>query len=244
MSSLLRSVLAISVGLALLVPATGGAQEPPPDELAPPPPSTPAEPEAPPKVEGPTTVTIKVPPLHEAKPAPKKVQTQQAPDSEPVRRTSPSRSVRVSEPVTPSYESDAPVVEQKPAKTPRAKSKRARKNVHRPRPRAVAKATAPVIRTIRDPDPAGAVLAARFTLDDASESGGVNTTVLVLAIMIAALLGGVVGVVAAAPLLADRWPKVFVPVIDATDRVVLAGVCLAGAALTLVITWALTGPGS
>ena len=251
MSSLLRSILAISVGLALLVPATGGAQEPPPDDLAPPPPpSTPADPEVPPEVEGPTTVTIKVPPLREAKPAPKKAAPQQAapqqaaPAPDPVRRTSPRRSVRVYEPVTPSYESEAPVVEQTPAKAPRPKAKRVKKNVQRPRPRAVAKPTAPVLRTIRDPDRAGAVLAAQFTLGGNSDGAGVNTTVLVLAIMIAALLGCVVGVVGAAPLLADRWPKVFVPVIDATDRIVLAGVCLAGAAATLAITWALTGPGS
>jgi hypothetical protein len=66
---------------------------------------------------------------------------------------------------------------------------------------------------------------------------------LYLALAFATVLGMLLVLAAAAPLLADRWPRVFVPVIDATERIVLAAVltyvCLAGAALTLAITWAL-----
>jgi hypothetical protein len=106
----------------------------------------------------------------------------------------------------------------------------------------VAKATAPPApRPIRDPERAGAVLAAHFTL--AEDDGGTNTAVVVLAALLIGLIAGVVAVVGAAPVLADRWPRLFVPVLESTDRIVLGGVCVGGAVLALAITWALTGPG-
>jgi hypothetical protein len=106
----------------------------------------------------------------------------------------------------------------------------------------VAKAPAPLApHPIRDPERAGAVLAAHFTL--AEDDGRANTLVVVLAALLVGLIGGVAAVVGAAPVLADRWPKVFVPVLESTDRIVLAGVCVGGAVLALAITWALTGPG-
>jgi hypothetical protein len=87
------------------------------------------------------------------------------------------------------------------------------------------------------------VLAAHFTFHESGD-GGSNPWLLVLASLVAAVVAAGIAVVGAAPVLADRWPNVFLPVIEAIDRNMLAGLCLAGAALTLVITWALTGPGA
>ena len=67
---------------------------------------------------------------------------------------------------------------------------------------------------------------------------------LYLALVLAMFLGFLLSLVGTAPVLAQRWPQVFVPVMVATERIVVAGVCLAGAALTLAITWALTGRGA
>jgi hypothetical protein len=246
---LLRFLAAI-VASALVAAAAAAAQEPPPDEIAPPPPpTTPADPVEPAEPDGPTSITITVPPLPATKSAPKKAAPKAKrvePAPEPARRWTPRRSAPVD--VEPSVsetqgEIEAPAAETPPAKkaAPKSKAKPARK-VHRPRPHAVAAAPARP-RAIPDREAAASVLAAQFTLERA-DGGRANTGMIVLALVLAAALGLVVGVVGAAPVLADRWPKVFVPVIDATDRVVLAGLCVAGAAVTLVITWALTGPGS
>jgi hypothetical protein len=112
----------------------------------------------------------------------------------------------------------------------------------KPTREAVAPASAAPREPIRDRRAAQGVLAARFATPVASSTAGANHSVLYLALALATVLGMLLGLAAAAPLLAGRWPQVFVPVIDATERIVLAGVCLAGAALTLAITWALTGP--
>jgi len=247
-------ILVAQLGIALLLPAVVAAQEPPPDEIAPPPAPTTttisAEPVAPP---GPTSTTIILPPLPAVKLAPKKATSQPAkpaePEPAPVRRTTPRRSAPVA---SDDFEAPAaetsPAAETPPAKkaTPKAKPKRkpaAKQKVQPPRPRPVAKAATP--RTIPDREAAGAVLAAQFTLgrEDAG-GGGMSSGLVVLALVFAGLIVAVVGVLGAAPILADHWPKVFVPVIEATDRVLLAGLCLAGAAAALVITWALTGPGA
>lgn len=258
MPRLLRITFAVSLGLALLVPATGGAQEPPPAETAPPPPTTTTPQDPIVQIEPPPVVTIKVPPLPKPKPAAKKAKVQRAKPAprEPVRRSSPRRSVRVWEPepvaVAPRAEVEAPVAETKPAKPaavkpkPKPKPKPHRKKVVRANPRVVAKAAAPPARTIRDPDRAGAVLAAQFSMgDDPAQAAGtgVGTGMVVAAVLFAVFLGTAVGIVGTAPLLADRWPKVFEPVIDATDQIVLVGVWIAGLALTLAVTWALTSPG-
>jgi hypothetical protein len=250
MSRPFRSFLA-AAGVVLLVPATGAAagwQEgpvPPSDDLTPPPSTAPAEPD-PVEPGGPSSLTITVPPVSLAKPAPKAKPTPakaEAAQAAPTRRTTPRR-VRSAEPSVEHHVLVAPAVEQAPERqaAPKARRARARAKPARPQPRVVAKVVTPV-RTIRDPEPAGAVLAAQFSLDQGSGSGAMKTVVLLLAVALAAVLGALVAAVGAAPLLADRWPSVFVPVIDATERIVLTGVCLAGAALTLMITWALTGPG-
>jgi hypothetical protein len=247
MSHPLRTTLVALVGIALLVPAAGAGQEPPPDELAPPPPppTAPVDPVEPVEPAGPTSITITVPPLPAKKAAPQaKPQPAKPARREPVRRSAPRRSAPVVETRSEAREPEVPV----PAATPEPKAApkpSAKKKVLRPKPRVVAKAVAPApARPIRDREAAGAVLGAQFALGAGSEDEGVNKTILVLALALAAVLGAVVGVVAAAPVLAGRWPSVFVPVIDATEQIVLAGICLAGAALALVITWALTGPGA
>lgn len=239
----LRILLVALVAVALLVPATGAAQEPPPEESPPPPPppttTQPQEPVV--EIEEPVVVTITVPPLPEPKPAARKAKPQQAASTprEPVRRSTPRRS-EPSSSETPS-EFEAPTEAAAPAKAKPAKPKPVRRKARRARPRVVAKAAPAPVQTIRDPDRAGAVLAAQFTL---TEAAGEDYTPLVLALLFAFLLAAGAGVVYASPVLADRWPKVFVPVLESTDRIVVPGLCVAGAALTLVITWALTGPGS
>jgi hypothetical protein len=247
-----RLIAALAAAFALWLPALAGAQEgPPPDDIPPPATTTPTEPVEPAEPTGPTSITITVPPLPAQKAAPKKAAPQQAKPApkraapvrrEPVRRASPRRSEPVesySEPAV-SEEPAAEPVPQKP-KPAAKKAKAAKKKVHRAKPRVVAKAAAPVARgPIRDPQPVSAVLGAQFTLGQ--DDGGMNTSVIVLALMLAGLVGAVAAVVGAAPILADRWPRLFVPVIESTDRIVLAGLCVGGAMVALAITWALTGP--
>jgi hypothetical protein len=244
----LRLIAALAAALALCLPALAAAQEgPPPEDVPAPPPTTtaPTEPVEPAEPTGPTSMTIIVPPLPAQKAAPKKAAPkkaapQKAPErSEPVHRSAPAESY--SEPET--YEEPA-TAEPAPRKPVAKKAKAAKRKAHRtkakPKPRVVATAVAlPASRPIRDPQPVGAVLGAQFTL---GEDGGTNTGVIVLALVLTGLVGAVAAVVGAAPILADRWPKLFVPVIESTDRIVLAGVCVGGAMLALVITWALTGP--
>ncbi len=93
------------------------------------------------------------------------------------------------------------------------------------------------------PQVAQGVLAAQFSPVVSSPPASGSAAFLYLAFGLAAAFGLSLGLVAAAPRLVQRWPQVFVPVIGANERIVLASVCLAGAALTLVITWELTGPG-
>ena len=96
--------------------------------------------------------------------------------------------------------------------------------------------------------PAHGVLAAQFSSQDAALPATLPATmhraVLYVPLAAAVLLGILLGLVGAAPALAVRWPQVFGPVIDASERIVLAGVCLTGVVLTMAITWALTGPGA
>jgi hypothetical protein len=145
---------------------------------------------------------------------------------------------RAAEPERHSHTDATPVTkEQRPQK--------AATKVKRKKQRAQPKAITPAPtsrRPVRDRMPVNGVLAAQFSTPQSSASATAPRAILYLALALAAVLGMVLGLAAAAPLLAGRWPQVFVPVIDATERIVLAGVCLAGAALTLAITWALTGP--
>jgi hypothetical protein len=97
---------------------------------------------------------------------------------------------------------------------------------------------------IRDGRPAHGVLAAQFSAPGPAFSDSSQRTVLYLALVLAAILGALLSLVATAPVLARHWPEVFIPVIQSSERIVLAGVCLATGALTLAITWALTGPGA
>jgi hypothetical protein len=249
----LRLIAAIAAALALCLPALAAAQEgPPPEDIPAPPPTTtttPTEPVEPTEPTGPTTMTITVPPLPAQKTAPKKAAPQKAKaapkaTSAPVQQPAPRRSDPVESYSQPEA-SEEPAAEPEPAKPVAKKAKAAKRKAHRttsgPNPRVVATAVAlPASRPIRDPQPVGAVLGARFTL--AGEDGGTSTGVIVLALVLIGLVGSVAAVVGAAPILADRWPKLFVPVIESTDRIVLAGLCVGGAMVALVITWALTGP--
>lgn len=243
----LRTILAALVGVALLVPAIGAAaveEDPPvttPVETTPlPPDPVPAEPpvitvEAPPEQQ---TITLQVPMTPEPQAAPvKRKLVKPRTHRRPVTHT---RVERVSEPEPQSRAEVAPVTKAKakPKAKPRrkAKVKKLRRHV------AVAPVVAPQLR-VPDPEPAHGVLAARFSEPAAIDPDATDPAVLYLAVALATVLGLLLGVVVTAPVLADRWPEVFMPVIDATERIVLAGVCVAGAALTLAITWVLTGPG-
>ena len=96
---------------------------------------------------------------------------------------------------------------------------------------------------IQDALPAHGVLAARYSQQQVASAATTRTAVLYLGIVLVGGLSLVVGLLGAAPRLVGRWPQVFMPVIDSRERIGLTGVCLAGAALTLAITWMLTGPG-
>lgn len=249
-----RTLLAGLVGVALLVPAIGVAaarQEPPvttpvettPVETTPLPenPAPPVEPDEPP---GQQTITLQVPPLPapaavapKAKPKPKLVR-----ERAPVRRVTPRRVVeRVAEPETQARVDVAPIVKEKP----RLKAKPTKPS--RPQQKVIAPASAPQ-RLLRDGPPTHGVLAAQFppqaALSPSSTPDSGQRAVLYLALVLGAVLVVLLGLVGTAPVLALRWPQVFVPVIHSSERIVLAGVCLATGALTLAITWVLTGPGA
>jgi hypothetical protein len=252
----LRLIVAVAAVLALTLPPLAAGQEgPPPDDLPAPPPATtaPVDPVEPAEPAGPTTLTITVPPLPAQKPAPKKATPAQAKPApkraaptrrEPVRRETPRSSQpveRFSEPET-SAEPAAEPARRKPA-AKKAKPK-PRKQLQRVTPRVVAKATPPIVpvrRPIRDQERVGAVLAVQFTLGQ--DDSGRNTASVVLALVLAGIVGAVAAVAGLAPVLAERWPALFVPVMESTGRIVVTGVCLGGALLVLAMTWALTGPG-
>jgi hypothetical protein len=213
-----------------------------PEETTPPPPTT-TDPgvteEEPP---GPDTITLIVPPL----PAPRAAAAKQQqkvvrPRPKVVRKAARPAAHRAVERETPSADEFAPVEVEVKAK-PKAKAKAKAKQPRRPEPRLTAPA-ALQRRPLREPEPAHGVLAVQHTTRHVGSTPTTNTAVLYFSITLATVLGMLLCAVGAAPRLAGRWPHVFVPVIDATERIVLAGVCLAGAALTLAITWALTGPG-
>lgn len=242
----LRTILAALVGVALLAPAIAAAavQEDPPVTTPvettplPPDPAPPAEPppvtvEAPPE---PQTITIQVPPLPEPAAAPAKPKRVQPRTHAP--RVVHTRVERAPEPESHSRVDAVPAAKPKPNSKVKTRKKVKHSTRHAVAP--LAAAQPPVI----DPRPAHGVLSAQFSAPVAFEPAATHRAVLYLALALATVLGLLLGVVATAPVLASRWPHVFMPVIDATERIVLAGVCVAGAALTLAITWALTGPGA
>ncbi|MGZ8688492.1 MAG: hypothetical protein ACXWZP_08700 [Gaiellaceae bacterium] len=239
-------MLVALAGVALLVPAIGVAavrEDPPvttPVETVPPlpDPAPPVEPEAPPEPPA-ITITIEVPPLPEpVVAAPRRTLARPALPRAQARRVAPARVERVAKAESRSRADVAPVVTKKP--TPKAKPKQ---KLRKPRRRVIAPVSAPQ-RPIREHVSVHGVLAAQFSAPDAASPATTHREVLYLALALAAVLGTLLGLVVAAPALAGRWPQVFVPVIDASEQIVLAGVCLACAALTLAITWALTGPGA
>ena len=243
-------MLVALAGVALLVPAIGVAapsEDPPvttPVESTPlpPAPAPPVEPsvtlEVPPE---PQEITIQVPVLPDPVVA--------APKRTPVRprapaRRAPTRVERVSESQTQSRADDASVAKEKPKQKAKPKKKlRQPKKPRQTQRTVVAPVTAPQ-RPVRDRMPVHAVLAARFSTPEAASPANTYGPVLYLGLALAAVLGSLFGLVGAAPVLAGRWPHVFVPVIVARERIVVAGVCLASAALTLAITWVITGPGA
>lgn len=240
-------MLVALAGVALLVPAIGGAAvpgEPPvttPVETTPPAPdpAPPVELEAPPAI----TITIEVPPVAEpAVAAPKRTFGTLARPRTHARPAQPRRVERRAEPERRSRADIAPVAKEKP--TPKAKPKKTKKKkLRKPQHRVIAPVSAPQD-PIRDRMPEQGVLAAQFSAPDVVSPATTHWVVLYLGLAVAAVLGMLFGLVGAAPVLAGRWPQVFVPVMHATERIVLAGVCLAGAAATLAIMWALTGSGA
>lgn len=243
-----RILLVGLAGVALLAPGIGvGAV------LGSPPGTTPVETNPPPDVPPPTdpavtledppgsdSITLQVPPLPDPPAATAKTKKKVVPTRPPVRTERPARVQRVTERETSSSVDVAPVAESETAVTPKPKPKvkrSARKVVVLPQ------ASAPQ-RPDRELLPAHGVLAAQYSGPTLGSTATSSSPVLYLAVSFAVVLGMLFGLVGAAPRLAGRWPEVFVPVIDATERIVLVGVCLAGAALTLAVTWALTGPGA
>ena len=242
-------MLAALVAVALLVPAIGAAavrEDPPPPAETTPPPTEPAPPEDPPVTitpEPPVTIEIKVPPLPDpvaASPKPKLEKPEPVRQRAHSRRVTPRRVEYRAEPETPSRADAAPVAKKKPAAKVKPKRKKPRQIQHVV---VAAPVSAPLV-AIRDRGPAHGVLAALLVAPETSSPPGASSAVLYLALALAAMLGTLFGLVGAAPVLAGPWPRVFAPVIVATERIVLAGVCLAGAALTLAITWVLTARGA
>lgn len=245
-----RTILVALAGVALLVPAIGTAavrQDPPvttPETIPlPPDPALPVEPvvilDQPESV----TITIEVPALPEpvvAEPTRKPPKLARPPA--PARRVTPTAATHLAEPETQRRADVAPVATKKP--TPKAKPQ---KKLKQPKRKVMAPVSAPQ-GLIRNHMPAHGVLAAQFSSQDAALPATLPATmhraVLYVPLAAAVLLGILLGLVGAAPALAVRWPQVFGPVIDASERIVLAGVCLTGVVLTMAITWALTGPGA
>jgi hypothetical protein len=208
---------------------------PPPAQTQPPPPPV-TIPEDPPEPRS-TTITLIVPAPPAAKP--KRVAAKQAPSSAPApaKRYRPRRTRSYAEPYTePAAEPAAP----KPTVKRKRKPARPAKRVPAASPLRVAPVHQAVV---RDNTRVSAVLGARFSPQTVASSPPDRRAEYLLIVL---AVGGslLLGIAGAAPRLAWYWPEIFVPVIDATERIVLAGVCLAGAALTLAITWALTGPGA
>ena len=246
-----RILLVGLAGVALLAPGIGvGAV------LGSPPGTTPVEtnppPDVPPATEpgvtvedppGSDSITLQVPPLPDPPAAAAKTKKKKvAPTRPPVRTVRPARVHRVTERETSSSVDVAPVAESETAVKPKPKQKAkvkrsARKVVVLPRASASQ-------RPNRELLPTHGVLAAQYSGPTVASTATSSSPVLYLGVSFAVVLGMLFGLVGAAPRLAGRWPEVFVPVIDATERIVLVGVCLAGAALTLAVTWALTGPGA
>lgn len=242
-----RTLLVGLAGVAFLVPAIGAAavrEDPPvttPAETSPGPADpVPLEPTVtlgvPP--EPPDSITIQVPPLPEPAPAARAPKPKLTRPRAHAHRITPRQAERrVAEPASRSEAHVAPVVKKKA--TPR----KPLKELRQPQRKIVPAVSAPR-RPIRDRMPTHGLLAAQYSTPAVAAPPVARSTVLYLALALATVLGMLLALVAAAPVLAGRWPQVFVPVINATERIVLTGVCLAGAALTLAITWALTGPGA
>lgn len=251
--------LAPLVALVLLLPGLGSAaaQEDPPEttptETSPPP----ADPTPPvetvitldvPDASDTITIVVPVPP----KPARKWAAVRPAvrPAVAPSVRRSDSRPApTVSSEVVESSQSSprgAPAQSAKPKKAAKAaKAAKTRKQTKLSPPK---RSTPPRVfrpAVIRAPEhTAGGVLAARFSSASVDPSASTSNPIFYLALTLAALLAMLVALVAAAPSLAPLWPRVFVPVIRAQEQLLLGVACVICVAITLAITWALTGPGA
>ncbi len=256
-----RTILVVLAGAALLVPAIGvaAAREDPPVTTPveaiplPPEPVLPVDPVVVLDPPQPVTIEIEVPTLPDpvlAEPTHKPPKLAQPPAPAP--RIAPTAARHVTERETQHRADAAPVATKKP--TPiakpqqRLKQKRLKQERLKQAQRKVLASVSAPQRLIRKHTPAHGVLAAQHSGQDAAFPSTLPATmhraVLYLPLAAAAVLGILLGLVGAAPVLAGRWPQVFDPIIDASERIVLAGVCLMGVVLTMAITWALTGPGA
>lgn len=250
MSPLVR-ILAPLVASVLLLPGPGAAaaqEDPPgttPTETSPPPadPTPPVETVATLDVPAePYTITIVVPVLPERAPKRAAVRKHAAP---PVRRSHSRAAPTVSHEVAERSQSSPRIVA--PAKPDKAaKAAKTRKQAKPPRLKRAAppRVSRPAVIRVPDHVPAAGVLAAQFSSASVDPSAPASNTILYLALTFAALLAMLVALAAAAPSLALLWPRVFAPVIQAQEQLLLAAACIVCAAITLAITWALTGPGA
>lgn len=242
-------ILAPLVALVTLLPGLGAAaaqQDPTsttPIETSPPPedPTPPVETVATVNVPAkPHTITIVVPALPERAPKRAAVRKHAAP---PVRknhsRAAPTVFREVAE---PSQSSPRIVAADKPAKAAKAATTRRQTKPSRAKRPAPPRVSRPAVIRVPDQMPAAGVLAAQFSSASVDPSAPASNTILYLALTLAALLAMLVALAAAAPSLALLWPRVFTPVIHAQEQLLLAAACIVCAAITMAITWALTGP--
>jgi hypothetical protein len=231
--------------LALPAPAFG--QEPPPPPPADPPPEDPAPPVSEITVEGPTTITLTVPPLPAKKaPAPKAAAPKPDPDPAPPPPPAPRRStpepVYAPEPEPePVYSSAAEPEPQTAAPVRKAKAKpkpkpKVRRVKQKPTPKPVAPVTTiepalPIVTIVEERRPFVAALPPPvYAPDDGSEA---PMLVLLVVGFAGTLLLGFAGV---APRLAFYWPEVFVPVARERDAVSFFGLCLLASG---IVAWAI-----
>jgi len=247
-------ILAPLVALVMLLPGLGVAaaqQDPPattPTETAPPP-----EDPAPPVgtvatvdlPAEPQTITIVVPALPERAPKRAADRKQAAP---PVRKNRSRATPTVSREVAESSQSSPRIVAaaepDKPAKVAKAATTRRRRKPARPTRPAAPRVSRQAMIRVPDRMPASGVLAAQFSSASVDPPAPASNTILYLALAFAALLSMLVALVAAAPSLALLWPRVFARVIPVQEQLLLVAACVVCGAITLVLTWALTGPGA
>ena len=244
-------VLLGAVLLALLaLPATGLAQS---SGEEPPPPADPLpEPQPPvveiPELQGPTTITLKVPPPPAQRAAPKVIVV---PVPERARPPAPAPRSYTPEP-EPAY-----VPEPEPAYSPAAEPEPAAAAPARkakPQPKPKPKVRKPKKRPAAPPAPAEAIKPALPVVTLVEErrpfvaalppppyvSGDQSTAPLYLLFLLALSGTLLLGVAGAAPRLAFYWPEVFVPVTRERDAVSFFGLCLLASG---VLAWAIVGTG-